>query len=124
MKKFDECMTKFTDMKTSFHRRNKNNKERVKMCLEFLDGQTVIYDKTIFLRDNDHDSELLQRKGFVQEQNTIFDLSTHTMFWEKYMIEIEIVSPANWRDLKKCIDIAELTSYFNINNILKTLTKE
>lgn len=112
---------KYGDMKRQYKRRHKNDERSVQLVLEFLTGSVIRYDKVIFLCENDDDSDLLRKKGFVQEKNLSFEHSLRSMYWEKYNIEIEVVAASDWKMLKKCVELAELTGYFNINKIHSVL---
>ena len=112
---FDECLIKFK-------RRNTNKTERLAPMLKILCAEHVMFGHNVFVRHDSAVMERLKRSGFKREEGRcIFGRSAHTMFWDEFLIELEIVQECDWEDLHICINISSVTDYYNLNAIDQVL---
>lgn len=115
---------KYQTLKKLYKRRNKNEAKLVKMALEFLHGDHIKYGGVIFLMNNSEDVNQLHRVGCVQETDCFYRHSEFILYWEKYNIEIEVVSPQEWERLFTCIRVANATDFFDLNRISAAIDNE
>lgn len=109
-------MINIKELTKNIKRRSKNNKDKVKFFLEFINNDFIIYDNSIFIKD-ENIVDTLESLGFIKENFVIFNLSHCTYYWDKYNIEVELVYKKEWEILQTCVEICNLTDYFDLNTI-------
>lgn len=113
---------RYQEILTSINRRNVNKKIASQPTLRFLPTDHIIYDNAVFVQYDERTIAQLRSMGFLREEGRCrFQQSYYTLFWKEFMLEFEIVKSENWPMLKTCVDLSNLTGYYNLNKICDTL---
>ena len=107
-----------------FKRRGINKTERLTPVLRFLDVKFIQYDTVVFIK---HDADIvkkLKETGFIQEDRCRYTGSSFTLFWEEFVLELEVVQVSEWEELRRCINISNSTNFFDLNVIREAMNSE
>ena len=105
-------------------RRDINKPDRLNPMLLMTHAEHIRYDRIVFIKFDSKVVDELKAVGFVQEDRCRYQGSSYTLFWDQFVIELEVVQPSEWPDLVRCVNISNATNYFDLNVIRSALYKD
>ena len=114
-------ISKFKEVVLNYNRRGKNKAYHLGPVLPFIGTQYIKYDTLVFILSDDQAIASLKEKGFVAENRCRYKNSEFTLFWAEFKLEFEVVKPEEWDDLRRCVNLSNTTSYFNLDKIYDAL---